>query len=351
MELGHVLLLDHLEFKLALGRLLLHAGLRSVFFSAKTLHPFRFFGLDFGSTLGIFFLEFLTVKFFVFVEFGTARVFLCNSLLACLFLESECFLSIVLLLSETALAFELSLLPVQPFLLKLCRPFFFSSLGRHSPTFSIFLFKAESFIFFLFLSKAILAIELLLSESELLSVSLGLEFLTFLKFAFVQLSQVSRNFGLLVLGFALQTQLLFFESLFTGSFFSFVFGSIGFVHCREFLLTSGFVFLSLFLGISFLLGQTFPGSFELSHALQFFLLLQFSEAFFLDVCLIASNLFCGFCLLTQAFSLSKLGAALSLGSFLLLSLFLNLDPKLFLFLLLLFDNCKIVIMVFVFFSN
>jgi len=185
LELGHVLLLDHLEFKLALGRLLLHAGLRSVFFSAQTIHPFRFFCLNFGSTLGIFLLEFLTMELFIFVEFGTACIFLLDSLLACLFLDSECFLSIVLLLSETALAFELSLLPVQPFLLKLCRPFFFSSLGRHSPTFSIFLFKAESFIFFLLLSKAILAVELLLSESELFSVSLGLEFLTFLKFAFV----------------------------------------------------------------------------------------------------------------------------------------------------------------------
>ena len=249
------------------------------------------------------------------------------------------------------MAFELSLLLVQSFLLKLCRPFFISGLGRQSPTFSIFLFKSESFIFFLLLSMAILAIELLLPESKLLCISLGLESIRLFKFTFVQLSQVSLHFGLLVLGFPFQTQLFFFESLFTGSFFSFVFGSVGFVHGGKFFLTFDFILLCFFLSIGFLLGQTFPGSFELSHALQFFLLLQFSESFFLNVCLIASYFFCSFCLLTQAFSLSKFSATLSLGPLLLLSLFLNLDSKLLLFLLLLFDNGKIVVMVFVFFSN
>ena len=75
------------------------------------------------------------------------------------------------------------------------------------------------------------------------------------------------------------------------------------------------------------------------------------EALLFFVGLLASELSSGLGFLAKALGLGEFGAAVSLRSLLLLTLFLDLQPELFLLFLLLFDDSKVVMVVFIIFGD
>ena len=86
------------------------------------------------------------------------------------------------------------------------------------------------------MSDLLLALELLLSQSELFFITLSLEALRLFKFTLVHFCELGSDLSLVLLLLYLKTSLLFFQSLATDCIFSFVFGAIGFIHGGELLL-------------------------------------------------------------------------------------------------------------------
>lgn len=174
-------------------------------------------------------------------------------------------------------------------------------------------------------------------------ISLSLKLLRFLKLAFVEFGELGLNLGLLLFSLALESILLVLECLLPSSFFCLVFETVGLVHFLKVRLALEFVLFSLFLGLGLLLGKSEPSGFELSHPVELLLLLLLAEAFLFFIGLATGFLLSGLRLKSQALGFGQLGAPLSLGLLLFLSLGLDLKTKLLLFFLLLSDDCKVVL--------
>ena len=213
----------------SLGLLLLDASLSAVFFSSKTFKSLDFLLVKALLTLGLLAQESLFVQALLFLDPETVRIFLLNALDALFFLDDDQSLALLVLDLDSTLPFKLICFPLKPLFLQLIGALFVSSLRCHQKTLCRLLFDLDTLSLLNLLSFKFFLLEHLLTEAKLFFISLGLQSLRFFKLALVKLGQFSLNLQLVGLFFKSNSLLFLLCRLLTSGFFSFVFGSVGFV--------------------------------------------------------------------------------------------------------------------------
>ena len=109
------------------------------------------------------------------LQLRSTVIVLLDTLLPSLFFDAQTFLPLIFILFKTALAVELVGLTSQTLLLKLGSTLLFGGLGGESSPLSVFLFNSNTLSLLLFLPQTILSLELVTSQSELFSITFGLQ--------------------------------------------------------------------------------------------------------------------------------------------------------------------------------
>ena len=334
------------------GSLLLVETLSILFlFSAEALHSLLLLFLELG-TAGVFLcLHLLFMEALLIGDLGTASIIICNTLLASLVFESEALLAFIFILFETALALKLFSLAAEALFFELGSTLLFGSFGSEGTSLGVFTLQAQPLSFFLFLAESVLTLNLLASQAKLLSVTFSLEPLSLLAFEPVKLCQLGLDLLLVLFSFAPQLLLLLFECFPAGSLISLVLFAISLTDGLKFSLASQMISLSLLSSIFLFFGKTLASSLKLLHSVEFFRLTQLLKTLLFFVSLSASLLSSGLGFLTKALSLCEFSATLSLGGLHLFALFLDLETKLLFLFFLFLDDGKIIIMLFFIFSD
>ena len=254
LQLCEALMLFLLEPKLALLLFLLKAGLRAVFFAPHALQTLSFLLLNTSLALSLVRCKSHLMQKVLFFNLFTASIFFSIALQTLILLKSDLFLTLLLLLGKLTLALELISLSLQSLFFLLGCTLLLSSLGSKHASFGSLLLETEALGLLLLLPSLLLSLKLLLAKSKLLFIPLGLETLGLLQLALVHLGELSRNHGLMLLLFLLDSRLLLFESLATSSILSFVFEPVGLVHGGQLFLAGFFVSLSLEAGFFLFFG-------------------------------------------------------------------------------------------------
>ena len=233
------------------GFLVLHASLCAVFFTSHTGEPLGLLSFKLQPALFFLSLETLLVDSLFLLNSRAASIIVLNSLLTLFFFEADGFLALNLGLLKAPLPFKFVSLSLDSLFFHARGPLLFGSLGSEHFALSGFLLLTESLHFFLLLALLLFPVEHLFAQTELLLITLSLVQLSLRLLASVKFSQLSLNLRVVLIFFALQTSLLFFERLLASGILSLVLGSIGFIHGCELFLALCFVCLGL--AASFLL--------------------------------------------------------------------------------------------------
>ena len=157
------------------------------------------------------------------------RFLLLNTLDAFFFFDDYQSVALLVFDLDSTLPFNLICLPLKPLFLQLIGTFLISSLRCHQKALCCLLFDPDSLGLLNLLSFKFFLLKHLLTQAKLFFISLGLQSLRFFKLALVEFGQFSLNLQLMGLFFKSNPLLFLLCRFLTSGFFSFIFGSVGFV--------------------------------------------------------------------------------------------------------------------------